>query len=996
MAALSGGDLLPNDDGSNTKNQFSGDHLQNLLVAEMHSVYAIDNPILFSVLLDALILCLRGVTDANESGTYGILTQLPLKALMTKQVAGLETQVDATEANETDGSFTEELTFCSGVMTAQHLASKKTEVVTLVLSAVDRLLLPAQSTVTMKQKKNTAKSKTTTNSAATNNSASYPGIVELSGVELDRVAAALPLVHWYSHSEFLALRRENVRHPEDISARSQAFGVHMETLFKQICDVVNSNLDHSNSALRQHIVEHIRIALEPDVLRLFYTNNGSEVDGSNESSRDAASSFITFIDAVIDKLSRFQAKSTDAQAHGHPSTNHFQELLHTISLSIVKWKDYENKSGGSLIESKIFKQNGVKSASWTWLKIVFSETTALTQIFHQFNLVLHHSLKLLSTNLSGSAESARSFIESGLFGRNLAVLTDTLSVCDTVQSVRSFVSDDLSIPRLDEVVSKDLLFVIGTLPYLLTRGEIPENSTVAADGVKIWLRFIGTVLTLRSSPLRLTDGFPAHAFKTLLLGHIKPALQFLAHVPGGSAEEVTREVLETAVDENEQSNAVVLCLNGLFKLIPGPGRKLVYQFCQSMNTFPLYTLSSTSFLASETKITPTDNAPDGHKKVESATVGSYPLNTRDGALESMKLIRFSLLATYTSCTTMFDQNNFNSVDVEGSGSQNPVLTFYTAAKQILDDLPQVSALVEGNLLKLFLSSKQISIYSQISRENEVPSNSLALFRALMDVLRQVKTQSEFLIGLFLACLSSSKLEKLLGTKLSSSESRFNSRKRKLSQNHAEMDEILQKVTHVGRDGLANWIHFYVNKLVLLVQQLSPLFTELSLHSHEGNTAHVALDFVELVLVQLEHIFQLKMAWFGTSFGLLTDLCCQLVSLILTQLNHSILEIKTFNAEMTMRCFNRVSRVLKALADNPEVTKHTPFIFASILQFLSQKNLSEERYLHALLPGVFALLDKCRQRHRKQVYELLPQAARLFYDELYAIYLRDYKFGVSEA
>jgi len=218
----------------------------------------------------------------------------------------------------------------------------------------------------------------------------------------------------------------------------------------------------------------------------------------------------------------------------------------------------------------------------------------------------------------------------------------------------------------------------------------------------------------------------------------------------------------------------------------------------------------------------------------------------------------------------------------------------------------------------------------------------------------------------------------------------------MNQNQVGTDEILKKVSNVGRDGLATWIHFYVNKLVLIVQQFSFLFSQSSSYSVMHGSS-IVFEFVEMMLVQLEDIFQLRMTWFGTSFGLLTDLCCQLVPLLLNQIQYSsTLKIKRItDMNIALRCFNRVSRVFKTLADNPEVTKHTPFIFASVLQFLSQKSLSDERYLHALLPGVFSLLDKCRQKNRKQVYELLSLTARLFYDELYPIYLRDYKFGTSE-
>ena len=50
----------------------------------------------------------------------------------------------------------------------------------------------------------------------------------------------------------------------------------------------------------------------------------------------------------------------------------------------------------------------------------------------------------------------------------------------------------------------------------------------------------------------------------------------------------------------------------------------------------------------------------------------------------------------------------------------------------------------------------------------------------------------------------------------------------------------------------------------------------------------------------------------------------------------------------------------------------------------------------ILPGIFTLFDKCKSKQRKLIYEMLSYEGRGLYDEVYKIYLDDYKFGTISA
>jgi hypothetical protein len=170
-------------------------------------------------------------------------------------------------------------------------------------------------------------------------------------------------------------------------------------------------------------------------------------------------------------------------------------------------------------------------------------------------------------------------------------------------------------------------------------------------------------------------------------------------------------------------------------------------------------------------------------------------------------------------------------------------------------------------------------------------------------------------------------------------------------------------------------------------------------------------------------------------------------------NTIILKYQQNRSMMLQLLYQYLARLLKVIADNHETTKHSPYILTHIIQFLANRSFdyfnsnnsnnttttnnnnnnnnsnnsinntnnnnsinntnnnnsinnnnnnsvspplhtydNYTHYLPLLYPGLFVLLDKCRHRQRKQVYELLNHHGRALFDELNGIYQRDFKFG----
>jgi hypothetical protein len=85
-----------------------------------------------------------------------------------------------------------------------------------------------------------------------------------------------------------------------------------------------------------------------------------------------------------------------------------------------------------------------------------------------------------------------------------------------------------------------------------------------------------------------------------------------------------------------------------------------------------------------------------------------------------------------------------------------------------------------------------------------------------------------------------------------------------------------------------------------------------------------------------------------------------------------------------------SRALTAASSSKELYRHVNFLAVAVVDLLAQKPLTPNTR-QLLLPGLFALFDKCRQRQKQQMFNTSALQTRAVLADLHATYLRDYKF-----
>jgi hypothetical protein len=195
-----------------------------------------------------------------------------------------------------------------------------------------------------------------------------------------------------------------------------------------------------------------------------------------------------------------------------------------------------------------------------------------------------------------------------------------------------------------------------------------------------------------------------------------------------------------------------------------------------------------------------------------------------------------------------------------------------------------------------------------------------------------------------------------------------------------------------RNMISSWVHYNFSLLSKLLFSLGPVYQGVHF-----------ISYVNCLLNTYESIFYHKFPWLGTSIGCICNILNYTLRLIIKEINEINMgttmkaSLSLDNPGITLnqlfQLLQYVSRILKLVAGNTEITKHASYIFIHLIDVLSTQQISD-KILHNLLPGLFALLDKCIQNQRKQIHELLNYQSRAFYDELYIIYLRDYKFGTS--
>ena len=102
--------------------------------------------------------------------------------------------------------------------------------------------------------------------------------------------------------------------------------------------------------------------------------------------------------------------------------------------------------------------------------------------------------------------------------------------------------------------------------------------------------------------------------------------------------------------------------------------------------------------------------------------------------------------------------------------------------------------------------------------------------------------------------------------------------------------------------------------------------------------------------------------------------------------HNVLQNKSY----TSSCLRAGARVMTAAATCKDLSKHVAQLAAIIVDGLVGLNISSE-VRELLIPGLFALFDRCQYKQKKQMYSLLDMQGGTILQDLHEIYMRDFKF-----
>jgi Urb2/Npa2 family len=84
------------------------------------------------------------------------------------------------------------------------------------------------------------------------------------------------------------------------------------------------------------------------------------------------------------------------------------------------------------------------------------------------------------------------------------------------------------------------------------------------------------------------------------------------------------------------------------------------------------------------------------------------------------------------------------------------------------------------------------------------------------------------------------------------------------------------------------------------------------------------------------------------------------------------------------------RALTAASSSKGLNRHAHILSASVVDMLAQRPLTPSTR-ELLLPGLFALFDRCKQKQRLQMFATVSAPTRAVLSDLHGTYLRDFKF-----
>ena len=227
------------------------------------------------------------------------------------------------------------------------------------------------------------------------------------------------------------------------------------------------------------------------------------------------------------------------------------------------------------------------------------------------------------------------------------------------------------------------------------------------------------------------------------------------------------------------------------------------------------------------------------------------------------------------------------------------------------------------------------------------------------------------------------------------------RMRTNGQEDSEIQENDESESSKGREhALSQWSSCCFSVLSKIIPRLLKGSGGVSKKADLSNTHDMARVAISAhALSVLEQIFACDSVG-GSSLPLLGNSIGTLGALLTTAIRVIVAADEMSNDGRVVSCtadllgisnaLRVAGRTLTAASSSKELNRHAHVLAASVVDLLAQRPLGTSTR-ELLLPGLFALFDRCKQKQRLQMFATVSAQTRAVLSELHGTYLRDFKF-----
>ena len=244
------------------------------------------------------------------------------------------------------------------------------------------------------------------------------------------------------------------------------------------------------------------------------------------------------------------------------------------------------------------------------------------------------------------------------------------------------------------------------------------------------------------------------------------------------------------------------------------------------------------------------------------------------------------------------------------------------------------------------------------------------------------------------------------TTIQQQQQRSHKRASKSGKKHEELVEVIQAPIKQDEDSFKGKDHTltrWASCCISVLSKIAPRLVRGGGGIKGTNVVNLSdkarVDISAHALSVLEQLFACdsmggsNLPLLGYSIGTLGALLSCTIRVILAsseQFSNETRKMSTSEALSITNALRVAGRTLTAASSSRELTRHAHILAASLTDLIAQRPLSTNAK-ELLLPGLFALFDRCKQKQRLQMFATVNVQTRAVLSDLHGTYLRDFKF-----